>query len=151
MAMGKDYACTVGAMNRELRPAALPAPAAAYAHGVLVENATRWVHTCGVVAKAGDGTVPTTLQGQLDVIWENIGIILTEAGMGISDIVSMTTYLCESPEESATYGPVNDRLAVVMKKRDAVLAGHKPASTLLTVPVLARPEWRVEISVIAAQ
>jgi len=38
-----------------------------------------------------------------------------------------------------------------MKKRDTVLGGHKPASTLLTVPVLARPEWRVEISVIAAQ
>jgi enamine deaminase RidA (YjgF/YER057c/UK114 family) len=151
MAMGKAYACTVGGMNRELRPAALPAPAAAYAHGVLVENATRWLHTCGVVAKAADGSVPTSVQGQLDVIWENIGIILAEGGMGISDIVSMTTYLCESPTEEANHGPVNERLAVVMKKRDEVLGGHKPASTLLTVPVLARPEWRVEISVIAAQ
>ncbi|MEY2969336.1 MAG: hypothetical protein RIQ64_1963 [Actinomycetota bacterium] len=138
-------------MNSELRPAALQAPMAAYAHGVLVENPKRWVHTCGVVAKAGDGTIPTTVQGQLDVIWDNIRIILAEAGMGIGDIVSMTTWLVENPNEATTHGPVDDRLALVMRKRDEVMAGHRPASAIVTSPVLARPEWRVEIAVIAAK
>lgn len=124
---------------------------AAYAHGVLVESPTRWVHTCGVVAKAGDGTIPETVAGQLDVIWDNIRIILAEAGMGIPDIVSMTTWLVENPRESFLHGTVDDRLAVVMRKRDEVMAGHKPASAIVTCPVLARPDWRVEIAVIAAQ
>lgn len=124
---------------------------AAYAHGVLVEAPTRWVHTCGVVAKAGDGTIPETVEGQLDVIWDNIRIILAEVGMGIPDIVSMTTWLVENPRESVLHGPVDDRLATVMSKRDEVMAGHKPASAIVTCPVLARPEWRVEIAVVAAQ
>ena len=138
-------------MNRELRPASLQAPMAAYAHGVLVESPARWVHTCGVVAKAGDGTIPETVDGQLDVIWDNIRVILAEAGMGISDIVSMTTWLVENSREAARHGPVDERLALVMRKRDEVMAGHKPASAIVTCPVLARPEWRVEIAVIAAR
>ena len=138
-------------MNREIRPASLQAPMAAYAHGVLVEHPTRWVHTCGVVAKAGDGSIPDTVAGQLDVIWDNIRVILADARMGISDIVSMTTWLVENPRESVLHGPVDDRLAIVMRKRDEVMAGHKPASAIVTCPVLARPDWRVEIAVVAAQ
>ena len=34
---------------------------------------------------------------------------------------------------------------------DAALDGHRAASTLVTVPALARPEWKMEISVIAAR
>lgn len=124
---------------------------AAYAHGVLVEHPTRWVHTCGVVAKAGDGSIPETVEGQLDVIWDNIRIILADAGMGIADIVSMTTWLVENPRESVLHGPVDERLSIVMRKRDEVMAGHKPASAIVTCPVLARPDWRVEIAVVAAQ
>ena len=86
---------------------------AAYAHGVLVESPARWVHTCGVVAKAGDGTIPETVDGHLDVIWDNIRVILAEAGMGISDIVSMTTWLVENSREAARHGPVDERLALV--------------------------------------
>jgi len=39
----------------------------------------------------------------------------------------------------------------VMAARDAVLQGHLAASTLVTVPALARPEWRMEIAVVAAR
>ena len=34
--------------------------------------------------------------------------------------------------------------------RDAALGGHLAASTLVTVPALARPECRMEIAVLAA-
>ena len=40
--------------------------------------------------------------------------------------------------------------ASVMATRDRYLAGHLAASTLVTVPVLARPEWLMEIAVVAA-
>ena len=39
----------------------------------------------------------------------------------------------------------------VMAARDRNLAGHKAASTLIPVPALAQPEWKVEISVVAAR
>jgi len=38
-----------------------------------------------------------------------------------------------------------------MSARDTVLSGHLAASTLVTVPALARPEWKMEIAVIAAK
>ena len=38
-----------------------------------------------------------------------------------------------------------------MAARDTFLGGRLAASTLVTVPALARPEWRVEIAVVAAR
>ena len=37
-----------------------------------------------------------------------------------------------------------------MTARDAFLAGHRAASTLVTVPELAQPHWRVEVAIVAA-
>jgi len=39
----------------------------------------------------------------------------------------------------------------VMAARDVALDGHRAASTLVTVPALARPEWRMEIALVAAR
>jgi len=38
----------------------------------------------------------------------------------------------------------------VMAARDRAVGGHLVASTLITVPALVRPEWLVEIAVVAA-
>jgi 2-iminobutanoate/2-iminopropanoate deaminase len=54
--------------------------------------------------------------------------------------VSYTTYVVDGED-----------LAVVMSARDRALAGHRSASTLVVVPRLARPEWRMEIAVVAAR
>jgi enamine deaminase RidA (YjgF/YER057c/UK114 family) len=123
----------------EIRPADIAAPAANYAHAVLTENATRWLHTSGVVPVAPDGSTPDALADQAALVWTNIAAMLREAGMEASDIVSVTTYVV-----------VGEDLASVMAARDAALGGHRAASTLVTVPVLARPEWRMEIAVVAA-
>jgi len=50
-----------------------------------------------------------------------------------------------------TYVVAGSDLAPVMAARDIGLAGHRAASTLLTVPALARPEWGMEIAIIAAR
>jgi enamine deaminase RidA (YjgF/YER057c/UK114 family) len=39
----------------------------------------------------------------------------------------------------------------VMAARDRALNGHRAASTLITVPALARAAWKMEISVVAAR
>ena len=130
-------------MNRELRPATMAPPAAAYAHGVEVPAGSRMVFTSGVVPTRADGSVPESVGEQATVVWENLARILAEGNMSLSDIVSVTTYVVASPR-------LSDDLREVMAARDAALRGHLAASTLVTVPALAQPAWRMEISVIAA-
>jgi 2-iminobutanoate/2-iminopropanoate deaminase len=126
-------------VNRPVVPASISPPAAAYAHAVLTEGAGRILHTSGVVPIAADGSVPSDLADQAAVVWSNIAAMLADAQMSMADIVSVTTYVV-----------VGEDLAPVMAARDAALGGHLAASTLVTVPALARPEWRMEIAVIAA-
>jgi enamine deaminase RidA (YjgF/YER057c/UK114 family) len=121
-------------------PSSIAAPAATYAHAVLSERPERLLHTSGVVPVSPDGTVPEDIGGQAAVVWSNITAMLDEAGMSVTDIVSITTYVV-----------VGSALADVMAARDRVLAGHLAASTLLPVPALARPEWKLEIAVVAAR
>jgi enamine deaminase RidA (YjgF/YER057c/UK114 family) len=106
---------------------------------MLTEGATRWLHTAGVVPTAPDGSVPADLGEQAAQVWTNIAAILEGAGMSAVDIVSVTTYVVAGEE-----------LAPVMQARDRFMDGRRIASTLVTVPALARPEWRVEIAIVAA-
>lgn len=151
IAIATDYADTLHHMNRILQPTTMSKPAAAYAHGIEVSGAESWVFTSGVVPNRADGTVPADLGEQAAVVWANISAILAEAQLSVRDIVSITTYVVENAEERAQGGELSSRLAVVMAARDAVLQGHLAASTLVTVPALARPEWRMEIAVVAAR
>ena len=105
----------------------------------MTEGAGRLLHTSGVVPIAPDATVPADLGAQAAVVWANIVAILAEAGMSVGDVVSVTTYVV-----------AGEPLGPVMAARDAAFDGHIAASTLVTVPALARPEWRVEVAVVAA-
>ena len=81
---------------------------------------------------------------QAALVWQNISAILTEGKMSLTDVISVTTYVVTSPT-------LHIDLPVVMRERDAALQGVLAASTLVTVPALAKPEWKMEISVIAAK
>ena len=131
-------------MPSELKPVELAAPAAAYAHGVHVPAGHELIVTSGVVPTRRDGSVPTNIAEQASVVWQNILAILGEGKMNAHDIISVTTYVVNSPE-------LANRLKIVMDARDFAMAGHRAASTLVTVPALARPEWLMEISVLAAR
>jgi len=120
-------------------PTSIAPPVARYAHAVLSEALARLLHTAGVVPVAPDGSVPPDLGAQAEVVWTNIGAILAEAGMAMSDVVAVTTYVV-----------VGNELGPVMAARDRAFAGHVAASTLVTVPALVRPEWQVEVAVVAA-
>ena len=109
-----------------------------YAHAVLSEQPGRILHTSGVVPIAPDGTVPVAVGEQAAAVWGNLAAILEEAEMSVTDIVAVTAYVV-----------VGADLGVIMAARDSALGGHLAASTLVTVPALARPEWLVEISIVA--
>lgn len=126
--------------HRIIGPSTIAPPAANYAHARLTTGAGAWLHTSGVVPIGPDGSVPPDLVDQARVVWSNIAAMLTEAGMGPADVVSVTTYVT----------PGHD-LGPVMAVRDDALEGNLAASTLVVVPELARPEWLMEITVIAAR
>ncbi len=126
--------------NGLIMPDRIAAPAANYAHARLTTDAGQWLHTAGVVPIAPDGSVPDDLVAQAEVIWTNISAMLVEAGMGPTDVVSVTTYVT----------PGHD-LGPVMAVRDQALDGHLAASTLVIVAELARPEWLMEVAIIAAR
>jgi enamine deaminase RidA (YjgF/YER057c/UK114 family) len=125
-------------MNSQVSPAAIAPPAANYAHGVVSTGPMRILHTAGTVPVRPDGTVPAELDAQAETVWANLTAIVHEAGMAPSDVVSVTTYVV-----------AGENLGTVMAARDRALGGHRAASTLIVVPALARPEWRMEIALVA--
>ena len=127
-------------MNTPILPPTMAPPAANYVHAMLSTGATRILHTSGVVPTAPDGSTPTDLADQAEVVWQNITALLAEADMLISDVVSITTYVVVDHLAS---------LGLVMAARDRAMGDHRAASTLMTVPALARPEWQMEIAVVA--
>ncbi len=127
-------------VSRSINPALVSAPAANYAHAILSENPTAWLHTSGVIPIASDGSVPVGIVAQAEVIWANVAAMLAEANMAPNNVVSVTTYVT----------PGHD-LGPIMAIRDNALDNHHAASTLVVVPELARPEWLMEIAIIAAR
>jgi 2-iminobutanoate/2-iminopropanoate deaminase len=127
-------------MNELVNPASVGAPAAAYSLGVVSSAGSRMLHTAGIVATAADGSVPDQLRAQARLIWSSVSAVAAAAGFVMADLVSYTTYVVQGED-----------LAEVMAARDEALCGHRAASTLIVVPELARPSWRMEIGAIFAQ
>ena len=127
-------------MNYQINPRVISPPAANYSHAVLSTNPEKILHTSGVVPVTADGSTPVAIRDQADLVWLNITEILREAHLELSNIVSITTYVVSG----------ND-LGEVMKSRDQQLGDHKPASTLVVVPELAKEEWKMEIAVVAVK
>lgn len=127
-------------MNHPVQPTTVAPPAASYALAVGSPAGSRFVHTSGIVPIGPSGAVPDSVGEQARTVWHAIGEILGADGMVLSDIVSITTYLVSGSDA-----------APVMAARDEALDGHLAASTLVYVPALVRPEWKVEIAVVAAR
>ena len=120
-------------------PSSIAPPAALYVHGMEVPANARWLFISGQIGMHPDGRPGATARDQVEIIWSNIVTILRSAGMDVTNIVKLTTYSTAS-----------EHLPVLREVRERVLNGHLPASTLLIVAGLAKPEWLVEVEVYAA-
>lgn len=76
--------------------------------------------------------------GQAEQAMDNIERLLDEAGSHLGHITKITVYLTDPRYREAAYRVIGRRLKGVF-----------PVSTGLVVQALARPEWVVEIDVIA--
>ena len=127
-------------MNRAVSPSGIAPPVANYVHAVGSESPSRLLHTSGVVPVGADGSVPDDIEEQAAMVWANLQAILADAEMAVDDIVSVTTYVVAGED-----------LRPVMAARDTALGDHRAASTLVTVPELAQPTWRIEVAIIAVR
>jgi enamine deaminase RidA (YjgF/YER057c/UK114 family) len=78
--------------------------------------------------------------GQAEQVMTNVETLLTEAGASLEHIVSCTVYLPDIRHREAVYRVLGRRLA-----------GVYPVFTGLVVAALARPEWLVEVTVVAVR
>ncbi|HWH48523.1 MAG TPA: Rid family hydrolase [Burkholderiales bacterium] len=111
-----------------------------YSDGVAVSGDAKWVFVSGTPGMLPDGTYPKGITAQAEQAWKNLRAILAEAGMGIKDLVKVTHYLVRE-EDIKDY--------VVVRARN--LGDARPASMLLVVPGLVKPEILVEIEAYAAR
>ncbi len=109
--------------------------------GVIV-NGGRLLYLAGQVANNPDGSVAGTgdWRRQAEKVYENIGLVLRAAGATPASVVKETTWVLSIDSWRQHGAPV----------RRALYDGDYPASTLVEIPGLARPEFLVEIEVIAA-
>jgi len=127
-------------MKRIIDPGGIAPPASAYKHGVLTEPVTALLTLSGQLGEAPDGTCPPDATAQARLAWANVLRLLDEAGMGVADIVKVTSYLV-GEETIAPYVAVH---------KD-VTGAHEPPWTLVVVAALGDPGYLVEVDVTAAR
>ncbi|MQA87825.1 MAG: RidA family protein [Streptosporangiales bacterium] len=110
-----------------------------YSDAVATPAGQRWLHTSGTPGLREDGSVPDDVAEQSKLAWDSVLAALAAAGMGVGDIVKVTSWLVDAHDIPA-YTAV----------RGQVLGDVRPASMLAIVPALVRPEIRVEVEVIGA-
>lgn len=121
-----------------LNPPTVATPVGAYSHAVMAPADGVWLHISGQVGILPDGTVAAGFSEQARAAWSNLMAILVAANMDVGCLVKVTTFLTDAGD-----------LPDLVKVRSAFLADTRPASTLLVVKALARPEWSIEIEAVA--
>ena len=111
-----------------------------YSDGVAVPADAKWVFVSGTPGMLPDGSYPDGISAQAEQAWKNVLAILAQAGMGVKDLVKVTHYLVRQED-------IKDYVVV----RARYLGDARPASMLLVVPGLVKPEILVEIEACAAR
>jgi reactive intermediate/imine deaminase len=125
---------------KRTNPPTLSAPTG-YTHVVEVSGATRTIYISGQVALDASGSLVGAgdMKAQAEQVFKNLQAALAAAGAKFSDVVKMNTYLTDVQQAPA-----------VREVRARYFGATTPASTLVQVVHLARPEFMLEIEVIAA-
>ena len=119
-----------------------PAPPSpnGYSHVVSVAPGSRLIHTSGQVAIDADGKVPPGWADQTRLVFRNLTGVLAAAGASWGDVVKLT-YFVTGVEELLTVRAVRDEFVDVTRP---------PASSLVQVAGLFRPDLLIEIEAVAA-
>jgi reactive intermediate/imine deaminase len=125
-----------------LNPPSVPAPVGNYSHLVRLELGDAvLLFLSGQVALDEHGQLvgEGDMARQTEHVYETIAQILAAAGAGFGDVVKLTTYLTDISQLDAH-----------REVRGRYLPAEPPASTLVEVSRLVRPDLLVEVDVVAA-
>ena len=111
-----------------------------YSDAIEAPANSRWLYTSGTPGLALDGNLPSDVAGQAHIAWTHIINMLARAEMDVSDLVKVTHYLLRAEDISA-----------YVQVRSQFLGDARPASMLLIVPELVKPDFLLEIEAIAAK
>jgi len=115
----------------------LPAPAG-YSHAVMARGAL--VVTSGQIAVREDGSIPDGFEAQARLVFEHLGRVLGAAGASWGDVIKLTVFVT-TLDELDTFRRVRDEF---------VDTARPPASSLVQVAGLVRPELLLEVEAIAS-
>jgi len=126
-------------MLRNLVPAGIRAPFAKYSHAVEVPAGARLLFCSGQLGIGLDDAIPESAEAQAELCFKAIGLCLAEAGMSFAHVVRINAYVTDRAH-----------MASYMAVRDRYVATPAPASTLMIVSGFTRPEFKVEVEIVAA-
>jgi enamine deaminase RidA (YjgF/YER057c/UK114 family) len=124
---------------KHFTPASIRPPFARYSYGVEIPPGNRVLVCSGQLGITADDRVPTTVEEQSHLCFRNIEAVLKEAGFSFADVVRINAFVTS-----------RDHLKGYMSVRDLYIGDPPPASTLMIVSGFSRPEFLVEVEVIAA-
>jgi len=116
-----------------------PQTSGGYAQAVRVKGPEELVFVSGQIPVDAHGATPPAFEDQCRLVWRNIEAQLRAAGLAMTDIVKVTTFLSDR-----AYADENSAI-----RRD-VLAGMTPALTVIIAGIYD-PAWLLEIEVVAAK
>lgn len=121
-----------------ITPQSIHPPGGAYSHGMVTTGPGQVLYISGQLGIDAEGNTPVDFSAQADLCFRNILAVLKEAGMTPHNLVKLTNYVTQV-ENTPELGKIR-----ALHMNDA-----RPASTVIGVSALARPEWLVEIEAIA--
>jgi 2-iminobutanoate/2-iminopropanoate deaminase len=122
-----------------ITPPGIRPPFARYSYGVEIPRDYRILICSGQLGISADDQVPSSVEAQTHLCFQNIAAVLRDAGMSMADLVRINAYVVS-----------RDHLKGYMSVRDEYIGDPPPASTLMIVSGFSRPEFLVEVEVIAA-
>ena len=127
------------AQVKRTNPPTLSTPTG-YTHVVEVTGPAKTVYIAGQIAfdKEGEVVDAGDMAAQAEQVFKNLQAALDTAGAKFSDVVKMNTYVTDMAKAPA-----------VREVRARYFGQSTPASTLVQVAALVRPELMLEIEVVA--
>jgi 2-iminobutanoate/2-iminopropanoate deaminase len=122
-----------------INPNDVVSPQGLYSHIVKVPSGTELLFISGQLGIKPDGSTPNTIEGQSDQVFSNMITILKSQGLGVENIVKLTTFIVAGQDGQA-----------VRNARIKYLGAHRPSSTAVYISQLVDPAWFVEVEAVVS-
>ena len=115
-----------------------PPAAGGYVQALQVQGAGKLLFISGQIPEDAEGRIPAGFEAQAELAWRHVLAQLRAAGLGVQNLVKVTTFLASRADREAN-----------RRARQQVLGAHAPALTVIITGIYDE-RWLLEIEAIAA-